>query len=1398
MSISKVLQALPADLAPLINMGFIRYAPFLNEEDWSLPLQWLPQELQTRQILDLVEIPERILWTIITVFAFIWAHLKNENHNRLKPMDCYTTPHSVYETGEVTRNWMREVLKSDILESYKFYSLETLQNGTKRFRATARIDASGKLSLTDLGRRIFRQTIISGLFANRFHGFPDREIRAGVIQEEPLVIGGKRVKNGTLVNATGMIIDILDLFAEKFSFRYQVVLSSDGLFGTQEKDGSWSGLIGDLIEERIDLIAFPLSVTAERSKVVHFLTSFMDDSVGILMSRSTAKRGFFLIMRPFSSAVWVLIMISFLVAASVAFLLCRLSPAGRERTDQLIAIQSNQRLSDGLYCYIQSFLFHGAEWLPTMNSGRVVILFFWISLLLMHSFWQANITAHLTKEVVQLPVKNLDELAVHKFVQPLLIHGTALYSMFQNSAPGTPYRRIYEKYRLHGHQAWNMSTAIELLFSDPRMALVGDVHLLRHAVDNHCGGLVLSDSFEWHNNLGFATLHQVSFSPPLAKYIRHMMETGITERLRKKWWFRTNACVNKPKYKPLNLSMASGALLMISLAALVGILTLAGERFWTRCGPMLNWRVIYDEYFDTNTFDLNGALQSYLPVMGYVLEQSFTNGSSFESPEWIITVRKFAVSEVCALIELGARMIASLTSCAVSRYIDSVTTRHHILHYAIPRPMCLTRPSMPSDDTMHTMWYQPEPSDLAHALYKINEFENVGRGLILSNGQTDLSKLILILSSTAASQGQKFRPLYATQDFSIVEDAKSFYPGAYTARIPLSSILSALIDPSGVSTGAASLSHIIVLTPVAGVIQVLEKLVLYSAAAKRYMWIFGEPVDFPARSLLNLLALYPIKTMNMAFFRYFPILNKEDCNDESLDKLLRDTAIHFSDCDYGKVPLGVLHKMTGFTFYALETDTENSTRFVSTARYLDREITLTEDGVAVAEGALVSGLFPNRFRNFSNGLILIGMVLDAPFVMDYEISAAGHIVKARGLMIDLVDILAERFGFRYRLYPATNGHSGELSARGDWTGLIGDLQNKRVDLAASYLLQNKERDGVGAFLGHVEDGRIGLLVAKPTTEGKLFNLLQIYQPDVLALLLITALITSAMLYAFERFSPFSNRNQNRSARPRTERSHLGEQLWNVVKSTLGRSDITSFLTRTNYKPVVQSLGELASDTTINPVIIRGSGVYEFFEESNSQVDYQVIFRRVVDGNLVVPNTTVAVSKVLADATYVVVGDYETLRYAQLTNCQKLIIVNTGVSMGQQSMMALKDVDWGKPFSTYLDQLKESGILDALKKRWWELESICEVGQVKYRSLNLEALEELFIFLSIFIAMALVFLALEWLWMGVIRARIIKRRQKRAAKLARMKRRLDRGQAPEGQEVDDSSDYDDSESSGLED
>lgn len=80
-------------------------------------------------------------------------------------------------------------------------------------------------------------------------------------------------------------------------------------------------------------------------------------------------------------------------------------------------------------------------------------------------------------------------------------------------------------------------------------------------------------------------------------------------------------------------------------------------------------------------------------------------------------------------------------------------------------------------------------------------------------------------------------------------------------------------------------------------------------------------------------------------------------------------------------------------------------------------------------------------------------------------------------------------------------------------------------------------------------------------------------------------------------------------------------------------------------------------------------------------EYKEIFRRILEENLIAPNHSVAVSMILSNPDYVVVGDYETLLYLQLQKCHDLMVINTNVVMGQQSIMALPDVDWVKPFAT---------------------------------------------------------------------------------------------------------------------
>lgn len=79
------------------------------------------------------------------------------------------------------------------------------------------------------------------------------------------------------------------------------------------------------------------------------------------------------------------------------------------------------------------------------------------------------------------------------------------------------------------------------------------------------------------------------------------------------------------------------------------------------------------------------------------------------------------------------------------------------------------------------------------------------------------------MSTSAISEGRKFKPIYATQDFSTVDDGRSFFPGIHTSRISLDSILSVLTESLRLSSGALSLNHVLIMTPLFGVYEILKK-----------------------------------------------------------------------------------------------------------------------------------------------------------------------------------------------------------------------------------------------------------------------------------------------------------------------------------------------------------------------------------------------------------------------------------------------------------------------------------------------------------------------------------------------------------------------------------------------
>lgn len=119
------------------------------------------------------------------------------------------------------------------------------------------------------------------------------------------------------------------------NFTFDIALSPDGQFGhyvlkNQTSGGistavkkEWTGLIGEVVNERADLIVAPLTINPERAEFIEFSKPFKYQGITILEKKPSRSSTLVSFLQPFSNTLWILVMVSVHVVALVLYLLDR-------------------------------------------------------------------------------------------------------------------------------------------------------------------------------------------------------------------------------------------------------------------------------------------------------------------------------------------------------------------------------------------------------------------------------------------------------------------------------------------------------------------------------------------------------------------------------------------------------------------------------------------------------------------------------------------------------------------------------------------------------------------------------------------------------------------------------------------------------------------------------------------------------------------------------------------------------------------------------------------------------------------------------------------------------------------------------------------------------------------
>ncbi|XP_014866553.1 PREDICTED: glutamate receptor ionotropic, kainate 5-like, partial [Poecilia mexicana] len=246
----------------------------------------------------------------------------------------------------------------------------------------------------------------------------------------------------------GFCVDMLRELAGILKFSFKIKLVDDGLYGAPEPNGSWTGMVGELINRKADLAVAGFTITSEREKVIDFSKPFMTLGISILYRVQLGRKpGYFSFLDPFSPAVWLFMLLAYLAVSCVLFLAARLSPYEwynpqpclRERRDML---ENQYTLGNSLWFPVGGFMQQGSEIMPRALSTRCVSGVWWAFTLIIISSYTANLAAFLTVQRMEVPIESPDDLADQTNIEYGTIHGGSTMTFFMNSRYQT-YQRMW-------------------------------------------------------------------------------------------------------------------------------------------------------------------------------------------------------------------------------------------------------------------------------------------------------------------------------------------------------------------------------------------------------------------------------------------------------------------------------------------------------------------------------------------------------------------------------------------------------------------------------------------------------------------------------------------------------------------------------------------------------------------------------------------------------------------------------------------------------------------------------------------------------------------------------------------------------------------------------------------
>ena len=381
---------------------------------------------------------------------------------------------------------------------------------------------------------------------------------------------------------TGMLAEMAADVAKYINFTYEIVIPADGMFGSINRDGSWTGIVGQVFRKEVDFSFAALATSTLRKTAMDFADVPLQQTyvTGIYQKPKPETNTMNVFLLPFQRNVWVLIFVA-IASASVTLATIEILNPKRPRT----AIHSVilKLYSSFEYCLATLVTQSQSKSHEThRTSARLVVAAHCSFALLLVTLWTGDIISYLSVNIESKPIVTLQDMLEQSEFKYGLLRGSFAYDNLRKSR------------QPRDQQIWKnvleFSKGDEMILSDKhdvnmeRVRQGGFVYITEYDV------LAKAEAQECDLTTMREPLYPMSYPIGLQKnsayrsimnrISRQLIEAGVKFRLFNQHFLTNISCTDTrlfTTHQPVRLPQMTSVFTVLGVSVIIAMTTLCGE-----------------------------------------------------------------------------------------------------------------------------------------------------------------------------------------------------------------------------------------------------------------------------------------------------------------------------------------------------------------------------------------------------------------------------------------------------------------------------------------------------------------------------------------------------------------------------------------------------------------------------------------------------------------------------------------------------------------------------------------------------------------------------------------------------------------------------------------------------